>query len=122
MPYSLDTPFTPVALDDVAEATAIVLTEPGHDFATYELGGPEVITGREMLAEACRVRGEARDVRRGNLSELALPTGWSENARADMAAMCEHYDRVGLSGGGRVLEMLLGRPATRFVDTVVLPG
>jgi NAD(P)H dehydrogenase (quinone) len=107
---SLDTPFTPVALVDVAEATAVVLTEDGHDFATYELGGPQVLTGRQMLATVCRERHEERDVRRGELSELALPPGWSESARADMAAMCEHYDAVGLSGGGRVLEMLLGRP------------
>jgi hypothetical protein len=39
-----------------------------------------------------------------------------------MAAMCEYYDHVGLSGGGRVLEMLLGRPATPFVDTIVSPS
>jgi NAD(P)H dehydrogenase (quinone) len=50
LPFSLDTPFTPVALADVAEATAIVLTDDGHDLATYELGGPEVLSGRQMLA------------------------------------------------------------------------
>jgi uncharacterized protein YbjT (DUF2867 family) len=119
VPYSLDTPFTPVALVDVAEATAIVVSQPGHDFATYELGGPQVLTGREMLAQVCRARGEDRELRRGELSELTLPGGWNDSARADMAAMCEHYDHVGLSGGGRVLEMLLGRPATPFVETIV---
>jgi hypothetical protein len=54
VPYSLDTPFTPIALDDVAEATAAVLSEDGHEFATYELGGPEVLTGRQMLALSAR--------------------------------------------------------------------
>jgi hypothetical protein len=33
--------------------------------------------------------------------------------------MCEHYDTVGLTGGGRVLEMLLGRPGTPFQQTSV---
>lgn len=114
VPYSLDTPFTPVALADVAEATAAVLTQDGHDFATYELGGPQVLTSRQMLASMCRTLGEERAVRRGEPADLTLPPGWSESARADMAAMCEHYDVVGLSGGSRVLEMLLGHPATPF--------
>jgi NAD(P)H dehydrogenase (quinone) len=121
VPYSLDTPFTPVALSDVAEATAVVLTQTGHEFATYELGGPQVLTGREMLAAVCRELGEQRSVRRGKLSELALPPEWSTSARADMAAMCEHYDMVGLTGGGRVLEMLLGQPGTPFQQTIVAP-
>jgi NAD(P)H dehydrogenase (quinone) len=119
VPYSLDTPFTPIALDDVAEATAAVLSEDGHEFATYELGGPEVLTGRQMLALVCEIRGEPREVRLGDLSELASPPTGTTAPRADMAAMCEHYDHVGLSGGGRVLEMLLRRPATRFVDNIV---
>jgi NAD(P)H dehydrogenase (quinone) len=122
VPYSLDTPFTPVALVDVAEAIAIVLSQPGHDFATSALGGPGVLTGRQMLAEVCRVRGEEREVRRGELSELALPPSWGVSSRADMVAMCKHYDHVGLSGGQRVLQMVLGRPATRFVDTLVSPS
>lgn len=119
VPYSLDTPFTPVALADVADAIAVVLTDGGHDFATYELGGPEMLTARAMLTAVCEARGESRTLRRGELSELALPDSWSESARADMRAMCEHYDHVGLSGGGRVLEMLLGQSATRFAQTIV---
>jgi len=35
-----------------------------------------------------------------------------------MAAMCEHYDAIGLSGGVRVLEMLLGHAATPFERTI----
>jgi len=118
VPYSLDTPFTPVALTDVAEATSVVLIESGHEFATYELGGPQVLTGRQMLTAVCRELGEQREIRRGDLSELALPPEWSDSARADMAAMCEHYDAIGLSGGVRVLEMLLGHAATPFERTI----
>jgi NAD(P)H dehydrogenase (quinone) len=122
LPFSLDTPFTPVALADVAEATANILIHDGHDFATYELGGPEVLSGEQMLAEACRALSQQREIRRGELSELATPADWGENARADMAAMCEHYDKVGLSGGSRILELLLGHPATRFGDALIHPG
>jgi NAD(P)H dehydrogenase (quinone) len=119
MPYSLDTPFTPVDLADVAAATAVVLTGDGHDFATYELGGAQVLTSRQMITAMCGAHGEAREVRRGELSELALPANWSDSARADMAAMCEHYDVVGLAGGGRVLQMLLGRAATPFERAIM---
>jgi NAD(P)H dehydrogenase (quinone) len=119
LPFSLDTPFTPVALADVAEATAIVLSDARHELATYELGGPEVLSGRQMLSLSCRALGEHREIRRGELSELATPVGWCESAQADMAAMCAHYDKVGLAGGSRTLEMLLGRPATRFADALV---
>jgi uncharacterized protein YbjT (DUF2867 family) len=35
---------------DVAEVAAVVLTEPGHDGATYELTGPEAITYERVAA------------------------------------------------------------------------
>jgi NAD(P)H dehydrogenase (quinone) len=118
LPFSLDARFTPVALTDVAEATARVLAEDGHDFASYELCGPEVVTGREMLETMGAVTGEDRRIRRADLAELALPPQWDESQRADMAAMCAHYDKHGLCGGSRVLEWLLGRPATTFADAL----
>ena len=39
VPYRIDAPFTLVDLDDVAEVAATVLTEPGHEAASYELWG-----------------------------------------------------------------------------------
>jgi uncharacterized protein YbjT (DUF2867 family) len=36
-----------VDLEDIAQAAAIVLTEPGHVGATYEPADPEVLTQRQ---------------------------------------------------------------------------
>jgi uncharacterized protein YbjT (DUF2867 family) len=120
IPYSLDSPFTPIALTDLANVTATVLLEDDHDFATYELGGPGPRTAREMIALICETTGDTRPVQRGDLASLALPETWTESQREDMAAMCAHYDEFGLVGGHRVLEMLLGAPGTSF-EQAVLP-
>jgi NAD(P)H dehydrogenase (quinone) len=59
VPYSLDARFTNVDLDDVAEVAALVLTEPGHERATYELAGPELTTVRGLAAAASEVLGRS---------------------------------------------------------------
>ncbi|MGE0067668.1 MAG: SDR family oxidoreductase [Solirubrobacterales bacterium] len=114
VPYSLDTPFTPVDLRDVAAASAIVHREEGHERATYELCGSEVLTTREMMAQLADTLGVELELKRGALTDLTLPSGWSEESRRDMAAMCHHYDEIGLSGNSRVLAMLLGSAPRKF--------
>jgi uncharacterized protein YbjT (DUF2867 family) len=43
------TRFQPVYVDDVAHAVMVALTEPGHQGRTYELGGPNVYSFKELL-------------------------------------------------------------------------
>jgi uncharacterized protein YbjT (DUF2867 family) len=43
-----------VARDDIADAAAAALTEPGHENATYDLTGPEAIT----FARAAELLGD----------------------------------------------------------------
>ncbi len=43
------TRFQPVYVDDVARAVMVALTEPGHQGRTYELGGPNVYSFKELL-------------------------------------------------------------------------
>lgn len=45
----------PVLRNDVADALVAMLTQPGHDGATYELTGPESLTLTEVAAEVSRV-------------------------------------------------------------------
>lgn len=54
------TRFQPVYVDDVAEAVVTVLTTPGHEGQTYELGGPDVYTFRELLAYLLKVLNRKR--------------------------------------------------------------
>ncbi len=114
VPYSTATPFTPIDRADVGEALAILLTEEGHDFATYDLCGRELLTTTEMMAMLSEALGRKLEVRAGTAAEVEVSPRWSAAARADFAAMCAHYDAAGLCGGHRVAEMLLGRPPTSF--------
>ena len=52
VPYAVDRPFGLVDLHDVAEATARVLLDDGHVGATYELGGPTLVTVADVAHAA----------------------------------------------------------------------
>ena len=112
VPYSLDTPFTNVDLDDVAEVAAILLAGTAWDTATFELAGPEQFTVRELADVAARTLG--REV----LAEQTSLDAWragpgarlTGSARADLEAMFAAYDRDGLVGDPRTLAGLVPHP------------
>jgi len=56
VPYAVDRPFGLVDLLDLAEATARVLLDEGHAGATYELGGPALVSvsDAEYISETMR--------------------------------------------------------------------
>ena len=117
VPYAAATRISWVDLGDVAEAAARVLTEPGHDGATYQLSGPGFLTQTEVAA----VLGEGlgRELR---LEVVPLDV-WKSGARAagldefqvgTLAKMFRYYERHGLRGNPRVLGWLLGREPVSF--------
>lgn len=117
VPYGVDTCLGMVDLRDVAESAAIVLTEPGHEGATYELAGPEALTQLEVAA------GLARHLGRPVQAETIPLEVWERHARAaglgdyqveTLLAMFRYYDRNGFWGSPRVLSWILGRPPTSF--------
>jgi uncharacterized protein YbjT (DUF2867 family) len=120
VPYSIDSPFTNVDLDDVAEVAALVLREAGHEGATYELCGPESLSVREQARVASAVLGRPVEASRVPLAEWMAGPGaaLSEQARSDLVAMFRAYDREGLVGDSAALDGLLGRPATPWRATV----
>lgn len=114
VPYRIDAPFTLVDLDDVGEAAAVVLTEPGHADASYELCGPDVVTVADIAALAAQASGRPLTaVRTDPHAWLTGPgAGLPEYARQTLYAMFVAYDAQGLVGGRQVLPWLLGRPST----------
>jgi NADH dehydrogenase len=50
----------PVCVEDVAEAVAKILTDPGTVGQTYELAGPGVYTLRELVSMTLRFMGKRR--------------------------------------------------------------
>ena len=108
-------------LHDLAEATAIVATNPGHLYATYELAGPEALSQREMAAVISRVLGREIRADAVSLEELeknARAAGASDDRVTQMLTMNKHYDQFGFRGNPNVLRWILGREANSFENYV----
>jgi NAD(P)H dehydrogenase (quinone) len=90
LPYSPDVRFGFLDLTDLGRAAAVVLTEPGHGGATYELA-TRVATVRELADEA------GVPVRRVD----------DPGTHPWLSAMFAYYDDHGLPVGTRVLDALV---------------
>ncbi|WP_405674635.1 SDR family oxidoreductase [Streptomyces canus] len=121
VPFDVDNEFSFIDLRDLGEAGVKVLSEQGHDSATYELAGPAL-----TLAEAVRFAGRARGVdleaRTVDWADAPLPPGVADSASraSDMRAMWQGYDRHGLRGNSNVLRMLLGRAPASFEEAATV--
>ena len=121
MPFSAKMKFSVADLNDLAEATAAVAIEEGHDNATYQLAGPEQLsqtdmaeilsslTGKDITARAKSLEQFEADARSGGMPEARLQT---------MLKMNAHYDSHGLVGNPNVLRWILGREPTHFREFV----
>lgn len=59
--FGADSPLQPAWVDDVAEAVAVALENPGkHGGKTFELGGPDVITMEELHQRIAKAQGRDR--------------------------------------------------------------
>lgn len=103
VPYAVDRPFGLVDLADVGEATAVVLTTPGHLGATYELGGPALVTVADVASAA------GVPARRVDAEPATHP--W-------LRAMFAYYDDHGLPTGPVPLAALLGRTPTDVAEVL----
>jgi uncharacterized protein YbjT (DUF2867 family) len=114
VPYSVDSKFSFVDLEDVAEAAKVVLTEPGHTNATYELAGRSM-SHVEVAEILSRILG--RDVR-AQVEEVGdwrlHAKGISDYAVETLFKMFEYYDHWGLVGNSNALQWLLKREPTSF--------
>ena len=121
MPFNIDVKFNVADLRDLAKATAIVATNPGHLYATYELAGPEALSQRDMAAVVSRVLG--REIRAEALSleqmeKNARAGGAGDDRVTQMLTMNRHYDQYGFHGNPNVLRWVLGREPNTFENFV----
>ena len=119
--FDVSRSFNPIALEDLADAVARILTEENHEFATYELAGSERLTFVDMARIISASRGtdiKALAAPPEQLVEQAKARGYAEAAAEEIRLMMAHYDRHGLVGNGRVLAMLLGREPIGFAAAV----
>jgi len=121
VPYAVETRLGMVDLEDVAEAAAIVLTEPGHGGATYELVGPQVLSQTEFAEILSQELGRqvcAETIPTSTWKSRARNSGLSDYQVNTLVAMFRYYERFGFWGSPRVLTWLLGRRPTTFASFV----
>ncbi|MCW5878051.1 MAG: NmrA family NAD(P)-binding protein [Anaerolineales bacterium] len=116
VPYSLEAIFTPVDLEDVAEAAATVLAHP-VDYAgqVLPLAGPERLSSEQMAAEMAAQLGHPVRAEAQPLADwTTAANGLSEYARHALQRMFAYYDAHGFAGDSKVLQATLGRPPQTF--------
>ena len=121
VPYPAKTRLGMVDLLDVAEVAAIVLSQPGHIGATYQLAGPDILTqlevveilsrqlGRQVVVEQVSIEGWERDAKSRGLGEYQIRS---------LIRMFRYYGRHGFWGNSNVLSGLLGREPTGFTGFI----
>lgn len=115
VPYPIETGICLVDLEDIAQAAAVVLTEPGHTGAIYELVGTEPITQSQVAAVLSEVLGkdiQAQKIPYKTWETQALKNGLGSYQRYTLLKMFQNYKKFGLYGNSLVLGWLLGRQPT----------
>jgi NAD(P)H dehydrogenase (quinone) len=121
VPYPVETQLSLVDLEDVAEAAALVLAEPGHTGATYELAGPEALTQTEIANTLGQQLGRtvhAQAVPLADWERRARAAGQGDYQIETLLGMFRYYGQHGFWGNPHVLSWLLGRPPTTLAEFV----
>ena len=110
VPYSVESKFSFVDLENVAEVARIVLTQPDHTNAIYELAGTmptSHVEAAETFSQVLRrdVKAEIMTIEDWKLGIAGL----SDYALENLVKMFEYYDRRGLMGNPNVLTWILRR-------------
>jgi NAD(P)H dehydrogenase (quinone) len=123
VPYPVGSRISFVDLHDVGEVATMVLTDPSHQGATYELVGTEPLTQTivaSILSQRLKRPVAAQEIPLDDWRAGAESTGTlSPYALETLSQMFRYYAKFGLEGNPRILSHLLGRPPTSLSDFVV---
>jgi uncharacterized protein YbjT (DUF2867 family) len=117
VPYAPETCISLVDLEDVAQAAAIVLAEPGHQGASYELVGTPAMSQFEISAALGNHLNRRMEVKIIPIEE------WERAARASslgdyqvltLMKMFNYYEQHGFRGSTYTLGCLLRRKPNSF--------
>jgi uncharacterized protein YbjT (DUF2867 family) len=110
-----------VDVRDIAEATAIALTTAGHEGKTYNLNGPDIVSGlgaaaiwSEVLGKKIKYAGHDMDAFEKQMRDKS--PAWSA---FDIRMMFQGYIERGFVAGDGDIEMLttlLGHAPRRYID------
>lgn len=116
-PYNVNSRISIVDLNDVAAAAARIMTQPGHDFAIYELAGPQALSQNEVareLSSSLKIPVAAIEQTRESWRENAVKNGMDGYPLQTLLQMFEYYDKFGFVGNSTTLHNLLNREPTSF--------
>ncbi|MDL2294808.1 NmrA family NAD(P)-binding protein [Ruminococcaceae bacterium OttesenSCG-928-D13] len=120
--YTPSTKLSYVDACDVGEVAAKVLTEDGHQNATYELVGPDFLSPQDMVGIFNEITGRNASA---NLIPVEAMFEFFGNSKYDsyfretFYRLSDTYGRYGIAGNPNVLTWLLGRKPTTFKDYVL---
>ena len=112
IPYARETQLSFVDLEDVAQVAALVMTEDGHQDATYELVGTPALSQIEVAGIITKNLDQHVEVK-----EIPIEV-WERTSRASglgnyqvstLIKMFMYYQQNGFGGNPKVLTGLLGR-------------
>lgn len=119
LPWSPDRTMVSVDVEDMGEAIAILLTEPGYAGGTYEFCSVEHALTRHEMAEILgrafqrKIVAGQRPIREA--LQAARFKHYSDDQLAQMSALYEFFDLNGTPGfNNRTLKMILGREPTSY--------
>lgn len=116
-PYKVSAKMSLVDLNDVAEAAARVILDPGYANAIFELAGPDQLD-QNQIARYCSSALEtpvaAVELSREDWLNNSLSRGMALDQALVLIKMFEYYDQYGFVGNPAVLSMLLTHPPTHF--------
>ena len=112
---------TPAAISDLAEASANVLVEGGHEGRTYELTGPDAITWADLATLASALAGT--DIRYESVPDAefrhqSLAAGFPASAIDNLLALYAAFRSGWASRPSPDLAYLLHRPPIGSLDAV----
>lgn len=112
VPYPLETRLSLVDLEDLGEAAAVVLTQPGHKGAIYEIVGIRALSQNvvaDLIGQALGLDLVAEEIPLEDWRQNAEKNGLSLYQIETLLYMFDYYARFGLSGSNYLLRQLLGR-------------
>ena len=121
VPYSIETRLCLVDLLDVAQVAGIVLTNPEHKGAVYELVGTEIISQIEVASEISNQLGytvPAVQISIEDWKRQAEKEGLGKYQISTLIKMFNHYQKYRFPGNTNTLGWLLGRPPISLADFI----
>lgn len=115
--YTKTTKLSYVDAKDVGEAAAKVLSETGHENATYELVGNDFLSPVDMVEIFNKLTGRHAECQQIPVEQII---GYFETAKYDsyfvktFQQLAKTYGDYGIAGNGNVLTWLLGRKPITF--------